>query len=573
MKTVAALAQTFSRIAMLASLCAGGSGSVFGLFLCSLVLAANLSGVYIGTLFIAWNKAFFDALEKVAVEETVFQVGVFLLLAFSSAALFLIGQYIRKGVYMRWRTRLNTVVLQAWLNDHTYWRLQPGMTDQAVDNPDQRIAEDCRLFVDDLLELSFELITKIVALVTFLSVLWNLSSFPLSFTVFGLDIAIPRYMVWSAFTYVALSSWLTHVLGAPLKDLLFRQQKREADYRFALARMRDHAAQIALSRGEAAERRILDKRFSAIIDNWYGIIAREFILGCFTRPYFQTVLRIPMFLALPAYLAGRVSLGGLMQVSSAFSSVVTTLSWFIFSYRELAEWVATTDRLAGLLERTYQIRGDRSGFAFDSHDHSNLIVSGLRVRTPEGRELRLPEELTIRQGEHAWLRAPSGTGKSTLIKAVAGIWRFGSGHIAHPRDWRPAFVPQDVYLCLGSMDENAAYPLPAEAGLCSSARDALAKVGLSRLSPDDIPEEADTAVGGLSGGERQRLAFSRLLVQKPDWIFLDETINALDADAARDLLGCLIDRLEDVTLVVVSHTPPEVAGIAFREIPLQNEPV
>ncbi|MEM7776535.1 MAG: SbmA/BacA-like family transporter, partial [Pseudomonadota bacterium] len=231
---------------------------VLGLGLCALVLAANFAGVYVITLLISWNKAFFDALQNVAVEETVRQVGVFFVLILTSAALFLIGQYLRKLVYIRWRRRLNSIALDAWLENQAYWRLQPSILGQLADNPDQRIAEDCRMFVDKLLELSVELITKIVALFTFLLVLWELSSFPLTFSVFDTQIVIPRYMVWAAFLYVALSSWLTHVLGAPLKNLLFLQQRREADYRFALARMRDFSDEIALSRGEAAERRIFD---------------------------------------------------------------------------------------------------------------------------------------------------------------------------------------------------------------------------------------------------------------------------------------------------------------------------
>lgn len=544
---------------------------VLGLGLCALVLAANFAGVYVITLLISWNKAFFDALQNVAVEETVRQVGVFFVLILTSAALFLIGQYLRKLVYIRWRRRLNSIALDAWLENQAYWRLQPSILGQLADNPDQRIAEDCRMFVDKLLELSVELITKIVALFTFLLVLWELSSFPLTFSVFDTQIVIPRYMVWAAFLYVALSSWLTHVLGAPLKNLLFLQQRREADYRFALARMRDFSDEIALSRGEAAERRIFDQRFSAIVANWHSVITREFILGCFTRPYFQTVLRIPLFLALPAYLAGQVTLGGLMQVRGAFSSVVTTLSWFIFNYRELAEWVATTDRLAEMLSCTEHARKVDSGIELTENTLPQLAITGLRLTTPQGAPLDVPPDLTIDSGERIWIKGQSGLGKSTLIKAIAGLWLHGSGHIKHPPGWRPAFVSQDIYLPLSDFRSAAIYPLEPTSLDQSQVDTALQRIGL------ELPQtahcvETPSAPSGLSGGERQRLAFSRLLLSAPDWIFLDETTNALDPKSEEQLLQTLIYALPQMTLVFVSHKPPPaIAGeTPWRVIDLQR---
>lgn len=576
MKTIAALGRTLSRIYHLARLCAGGPGAAFGLFLCALVLTASLGGVYIGVQFIAWNKAFFDALQKIDANEAVRQIGVFFLLISASAGLYLIGRYIRQVVFIRWRSRLNSIVLDRWMEKQAYWRLQPGILDDAIENPDQRIAEDCRIFVDKLLLETLELITKMVAIFSYLWILWQLSSFPLSFSLFGVDVYIPRYMVWAAFIYVALSTWLTHWLGAPLKDLLFRQQQREADYRFALARMRDAADEIALANGERAERRILNDRYSAVVTNWHRVIRREFIQGLFVRPYFQTVLRIPLFLALPAYLAGQVTFGGLMQVRSAFTQVVTTLSWFIFSYRDLAEWVATTERLTGMLETIERATDKETGIHVSSHNSSSLVINDLALETPAGHRLELTDQISINKGEFVWINAPSGTGKSTLFKAIAGIWPHGSGRILHPQNWRPAFVPQDVYLSLGNLDDNSIYPLDSNIISNEFVRSNLNRVGLAHLHDVDsteietIGEESAPDTKGLSGGEKQRLAFSRLLAQKPDWIFLDETINALDSDAAQALLTLLTQELEGATLVVVSHVAPSLPGAAFRQIPVER---
>lgn len=568
MNTLTAAKQTLLRIARLARICSGGPWAATGFALCLLILAANLAGVYVGTLFIAWNKSFFDALENVDIHETIRQVGVFFLLAFASATLFLVGQYVRKIVYIRWRARLNAVVLDGWLSDHTYWRLQPGITPGAIDNPDQRIAEDCRLFVDELLDQTIELFTKLVALGTYLWVLWSLSSFPLEFTLLGIDIYIPRYMVWAAFIYVALSSILTHVLGARLKDLLFAQQRREADYRFALARLRESSDAVALSAGEPAERRILDNRFASIITNWHRVIVREFILGCFTRPYFQTVLRIPMFIALPAYLAGSVTLGGLMQVSSAFSRVVTALSWFIFSYRELADWVATTDRLSGLMDNIETARTAKSRIVVGEHDHAALTIADLHLETPDGRRLDLPATFEIKRGEHVWLRGPSGQGKSTLLKAIAGVWMYGSGSIRHPRDWRPAFVSQSVYLPLADLRDSAVYPSDADQINEARLKDIMSAVGLDGHGAAATICGTDNGVSGLSGGEKQRLALARILAGRPDWIFLDETTSALDEVAVKHVLGSVLAELPHSTLVVIAHKKP-TNDVNWRELDLE----
>ena len=568
MSTLKAAKQTLVRISRLAKICSGGPWAATGFALCLVILAANLAGVYVGTLFIAWNKSFFDALENVDIDETVRQVGIFFLLAFASAGLFLLGQYVRKIVYIRWRARLNAVVLDGWLADHTYWRLQPGITPGAIDNPDQRIAEDCRLFVDELLDQTIELFTKLVALATYLWVLWSLSSFPLEFTMLGVDIYIPRYMVWAAFVYVALSSILTHMLGARLKDLLFAQQRREADYRFALARLRESSDAVALSAGEPAERRILDTRFASIIANWHRVIVREFILGCFTRPYFQTVLRIPMFLALPAYLAGSVTLGGLMQVGSAFSRVVTALSWFIFSYRELADWVATTDRLSGLIDSIETARTTKSQIVLGEQDQPALTIADLHLETPDGRRLDLPASLEIKRGERVWIRGPSGQGKSTLLKAIAGVWIHGSGSIHHPREWRPMFVSQSIHMPLANLRDSAVYPSDADEISEARVKSIMSAVGLDGHRAAATICGPDTGLRGLSGGEKQRLALARILAGQPDWIFLDETTNALDGPAVRDVLGGVLAELPHATLVVVAHANPS-GDINWRELDLE----
>ncbi|MEQ9126234.1 MAG: SbmA/BacA-like family transporter, partial [Alphaproteobacteria bacterium] len=342
----------FARICRLVRFCLAGPGGRRAGLVFLVVLALELAAIYISVLLVQWSADFFDALEQVDADAAVRQVGVFAVLISLSAGQFLIGEYLRKHVEIRWRETLTGAALDRWLEGGAYWRMRPGFSADSIDNPDQRVAEDCRLFVKGLLREALDLIPAIVGLVTYVALLWSLSKFPLAFEVLGLQIEIPRYMVWLAFVYVALSSLVTHWLGRPLKSLYFRQQQREADFRYGLVRTREFAPEIALSHGEPAERRDLDRRFGRIARNWRRLMRRELIQGLFTRPYFQTVLRIPTFFALPAYLAGTVTLGGLMQLGQAFSRVTNVLSWFIFSDKDLAEFVATSERLDVLLAAT-----------------------------------------------------------------------------------------------------------------------------------------------------------------------------------------------------------------------------
>ncbi|WP_162916437.1 ABC transporter ATP-binding protein/permease [Cohaesibacter haloalkalitolerans] len=555
MSTFKKLQRSIREIYRITRLATGGPGWAKGAGLYIFILAASLTQIYISTLFIDWNKDFYDALQSVDIAETLKQTWVFLALTAVSAGLYLCSEYVRKIVLILWRQRLNDVVVDAWLGDKTYWHLQPGMTDPGIDNPDQRIAEDCQQFIKRLLEHTVDLVTRVVGLFTYLTILWSLASFTLRFSLLGADIAIPYYLVWLAFIYVFGSSLLTHWLGAPLKGLLFTQQKREADYRFSLTRIRDWSDSIAMSSGEAAERRLLDQRFDGIVTNWRKVVKREFILGCFRRPYFQTVLQVPLFFALPIYLAGGVTFGGLMQVRSAFSRVVNSLSWFIFEYPNLADWVATTNRLTGFLDTAERVKTNKTGIVTVETEQDALVVEGLHITTPEGKRLALPSDFSIRKGEHIWLKGPSGSGKTTLLKALAGLWTFGEGKISKPANWSAFFVSQDPYFPLSGLLGAATYPGRPDQVDMQEIASGMQSVGLAHRS-HGLEQETDDVVGGLSGGEKQRLVFLRMLIARPDWIFLDEATSALDREAEAELIDLLVRYLPNATIVFVSHRPP-----------------
>lgn len=534
----------------LLGLCISGRGGKLGLVLFVAVVALKLAGVYATLRIISWTKDFYSALEAVDAKAALTQIGIFGVIVLLNSIRELSSQYLNKLVLIRWRKSLTEAVRDRWLRGKAYWRMADG---SGVDNPDQRIADDCRLFVSGMLSEALDLITNIVAIFSYVALLWQLSSFPLSLAFIGIDFEIPRYMLVAAFVYVGLCSLLTHVLGSPLKKLYVEQQRREADFRFALARMRSNVDEIALLNGEDAERRTLDNRFGGIMGNWRRLINRELILSCFTYPYQHTVLRIPLFVALPAFLAGSVNFGGLMEVSTAFSSVVTTLSWFIFSYRDLADLVAASSRLDGFLRST-----DDGTASVVKGGNGPLRISGLELRLPDGRALLGVKDLTIAPGEAAWLAGASGLGKTTLVKAIAGLWPHANGRIETPRG-SMLFLPQRAYVPIGNIMDAVSYPARAEAFSPEAREAALEAVGLGNRF-DVALGTGEAGTGGLSGGELQRLALARLLLHRPDFAFLDEATSALDVAAETELLTLLRRELPETAFIVVAHRKPQGLG-------------
>lgn len=564
------MSQVFAQFWRLMKLCLAGPGGKWSLALFAVIVALDLGGVYATILIVGWTGAFYGALEAMDGTEAVRQVGIFGLIVAANSARHLIGQLLRKRLEMLWRGRLTDRALDIWLSNKAYWHMANatfahwndktlGPRGVGIDNVDQRIADDCRIFVTTLLGEVLDMISRIVGLFSYLALLWSLTNFPLSLAPIGINVEIPNYMIWAAFIYVALSSLLTHALGYPLKGLLVEQQRREANFRFALARLRGNYDEVAMSNGERAERDIFDARFGAVVANWKKLVNRELILGCFTYPFNHAVLRIPLFVALPGYLAGHVAFGGLMQLSTAFSSVVTSLSWFIFSYRDLADLVASSSRLDNFLE-TAKVAGATSrGIVQDRAPGPTLTIRDVKLTTPEGRTLLDLSETTIHQGEAVWLRGASGLGKTTLMKALAGLWPHGSGTVSAP-DATTAFLPQRPYFPIGTVRDALAYPQKA-ADFSDEALDrALEKVGLGQIAGLEF-DRSDTRTGhGLSGGEQQRLALARLLLLKPDWALLDEPASALDQPAEEAILSMLRCELPETTFIIVAHREPQGLG-------------
>ncbi len=530
--------------------------SRFCVFLYACVLSLELSTILVSVRMIQWTADFYSALEEFDGDAALFQVGVFGLLVLIYTSIRVSANYLKKFLVMNWRQNLTQRVLDNWLSDTVYWRLQNGFSGTVIDNPDQRIADDCRLFVEEFVDETLSLISSVTGLFSYVYVLWSLSDFALPLGFIGLDMEIPRYMVFSAFIYVLLASCLAHGLGYRLKGLYFQQQKKEADFRFSMVRFRENSDSIAMGQATTAERKRFDNRFAAIVSNWRALIFQEFLFGCFNTPYFYTVLRIPLLLALPAFFAGYVKLGGLMQLAGAFQRVVTTLSYFIFAYKRLSKLAATTTRLGEMLFSIEACSGPHKGPQVMRTNNPGIAVSALSLQTPQGSPLNLPRTISFAAGEHVWISGPSGLGKTTLFKAITGIWPFGNGVIHVPQDHQFSVISQKSNFPDAPLSECACYPENPSGLETDELCRYLRLVGLRGLAAR-LQQGEDTGIEGLSGGERQRLAFVALLIRKPEWVFLDEATSAIDMATEQELFTQLQKELPNTTFIMIAHREPK----------------
>jgi len=543
----------FRQFWQLLKYCNSGSGKVLNWSLLVVIFALQLVGIYTGLWLIKWTADFYNALEQRNVSVAINQIGIFGLIVFVNTCLTLTGNYLEGTLRIRWRQKLTETAIAFWMSNKAYWNFAIGRDGQVPDNPDQRIAEDCELFVKHTLKEGLGLITNIIALFSYVAVLWSLSTYALNFNLFGMEFVIPRYMLWAAFIYVFISSFMTHFFGRRLKATFVEQQKKEADFRFAMAHIRQHAGDIAVMNGEEYEKKILADKFSAVRENWYRLVLRQVQLDLFIFPYRHSIFRIPTFLGLPGYFAGTLTFGGLMQLGQAFSQVSTNLSWFIFNYKTLAELVSAISRLSGFINAIHRV--DVAGNMVTAQpSHSSLHLMDVSVKTPDARDLLNISNLEIAKGQTVWLRGRSGLGKTTLLRLIAGAWKFASGTLHRP-DATILVLSQKPYMPNAGLYDAVAYPLSAEKFSTTEITQALTKVGLSKLLQSDA-SLSHIAPGTLSGGEMQRLALARSILIKPDWLFLDEATSALDKASEAELLELLRRELPDSTIVILAHREP-----------------
>jgi putative ATP-binding cassette transporter len=423
----------------------------------------------------------------------------------------------------------------------------------AADNPDQRIAEDITQFVQLTLTIGLQLLNSCVTLGSFMVILWSLSAAaPLH--LFGTTVDIPGYLLWAALIYAVVGTALTHWIGRPLIALNFQQQRYEADFRFNLVRVRENSEQIALLDGERAETDRLLLRFGAVVGNWYAIMTRQKRLTFFTAGYAQASVVFPFVMVSPAYFAGVVQLGGLMQTANAFGQVQSALSVFVTLYTSLAEWRAVVERLAGFDRSVATARAVAATppvIDIERGDASAVGFEELAVHLPNGMPLVDADDISIGAGDRVLVSGPSGSGKSTLFRALAGVWPFGAGTIKLPEDAKIMILPQRPYFPVAPLGTVVAYPAEAGSFEAATIAELIAAVGLPAFA-ERLDEEAHWN-RMLSPGEQQRLGVARAILQKPDYLFLDEATASLDEASESALYRLLQQRLPSTTIVSIGH--------------------
>ena len=531
----------------------GAHGRIQWLML-AVLISFTLCSITISVWIAAWDKRFYDALAAFDGASMPALIVEYLGYMAMIIGCIVCGDWLQKRLIFRWRTHLTEQFQQNWLEGHKHYRLR--LTGEP-DNPDQRIAEDIYLLADKSIGLFRSFINNIAKFSAFVAVLWTLSGVQ-TFNIGGYSITVYGYLVWVALIYSIFSTVIAHLVGRKLKNLNIDRQHREADYRAALLRVRDHAEQIAFYNGSEAETGRLKQRYLRIRDNWRRLTNCEFRQETFWATYVRISIFIPILATLPMYLAKTMTFGDMMQTRTSFARVQDSFGWFTDSYRRLIEWAAVVERLSGFQTALEQVEQEGRSAAcptsvpsltLNNHRQSGILVlQNLTVHTQTGSPLLTDINLEAHAPEWVLLEGRSGIGKSTLLRALAGLWPYYQGSFA--LDGSLLFLPQRPYLPADTLRHTVSYPHPA----CQDDRliqTTLEQVGLGRLK-DNLDEPYEWH-GILSGGEQQRLSLARALLHKPQILFLDEATNQLDGESALALMQTLKRALPDTLVIGISH--------------------
>jgi putative ATP-binding cassette transporter len=511
------------------------------------VVALALGMVYLNVLFNTWNRDFYNALESKDFVVFRQQLWRFSYLAFAYIAVAIYKIYLTQALEIRWRAWMTNQYMNEWLGRQAYYRIEQT---QSADNPDQRIAEDLRLLTNGSLTLSLGLLSSVVTLVSFIGILWSVSG-PISFALGAQEMTIPGYMVWFAIAYAGIGSLLVARIGRPLVRQNFNQQRFEANFRFGLIRIRENAEAVALYRGEPEERAQLGGSFAKIQDNWWAIMRTTKRLNVASTFYAQFAIIFPFLVGAPRYFSGAIKLGGLMQIASAFGRVQDALSWFIDAFSSLAEWKASMNRLASFHAAVQEATDHDSGISVERNNVGAIVMQQVALNLPSGAALNAPFTGHIHMGQRILIVGPSGCGKSTLFRAIAGIWPYGSGQIEIPHSAKLLFLPQKSYLPIGTLRAAVSYPAAEDAYKDLAIRHFFLQCRLPHLA--ERLDESDNWSQRLSPGEQQRLAFVRVLLSRPDILFLDEASSALDPDTEEALYELIMEALPDAAIISIAH--------------------
>lgn len=538
----------------------------FAIALTVMLVVINQLQVAINVRLSFFNRDWFNALQnKDSAAFWSLLFGVFCFWAAIAVISALVEYYAEAVLKIGWRRWMTERYYGLWLDRGNMYRA--ALVGQAADNPDQRIAEDVRNFIDSSYAYSINVLSSVSSLVSFSIILWTI---PADFTIPGTDISVPGLPFWIALAVSIIGTWLTHLIGRSLVRLDFRRERVEADFRFALARVREYSEQVALLRGEAAERNALGGRFGSIVANFYDIVGRTLKLLTFTAAFFQANAVIPYIVVAPYFFLGKITLGQMTQTAGAFSKVESALTFFIARYQSLASYKAGVERLTTFRSAIDAMRAldtKSPGIEHNRRSGRDLVLRNLNLSLPDGREIVWVERMIFEAGTATLISGPSGSGKSTLFRAISGIWPYGRGAIDSPANARAMLLPQRPYVPSGTLKGAATYPSIPGASSDEDVRKALILVQLAPLA-GEIDRE-DLWAQRLSGGEQQRLAIARALLDRPDWLFLDEATSALDEDMQAEIYRTLNQQLPQTTIVSIGHRGTLI-GLHRRHIKMER---
>lgn len=503
-----------------------------------------------------FNRDWFDAIQNK--DQSAFWSQLFTVFvpwAFLFITTAVVEYVVTSTLVIRWRRWLTNDYISRWLDNHTHYRM--SLAGMGTDNPDQRIQEDISRFIDGgqvgygIYSYSILLISHLSSLVSFAILLWILSA---NFTLPYTQIAVPGFLFWVALTYATVGTIVTHLIGRPLVRLSFERQHFEADFRFSLARLREYTEQVALLSGEQTEKLSLKARFGAIVKNFFDIIACRMNLTAFTAFYGQLSPIIPYVVAAPFYFAGKIMLGVMTQTASAFARVTEALTFFVDYYVFLADYKAVLDRLTTFeagIEAVKKPAFAPSLSADALAARKQLDIESLNILLPDGRAIVVDATLRLAADESVVITGPSGSGKSSLFRAISGIWPYADGAITVPRGAKILLLPPRPYIPIGTLRAAVTYPEGPAAYSEESIGEALRAAKLGSLTRELGAE--DNWSQRLSGGEQQRLALARAILAKPDWLFLDESTSAVDESMEAELYEMLGKVLPHTTVVSIGH--------------------
>jgi vitamin B12/bleomycin/antimicrobial peptide transport system ATP-binding/permease protein len=515
-----------------------------------------------------WNRAMFDALDHKDGSTVLRQSLIFLPLTFGVVCVAAASVYARMTTQQRWRTWLNGHVLDRWISSGRYYQLNLVPGDHQ--NPEYRVAEDLRLSCEAPVDFGAGILSALLSAVTFIGVLWFIGG-TLTVTLGGRTLDIPGFLVIAAVVYAVLASGAMAFIGRRFVAVSEQKNQAEAEYRYGLTRVREYGESIALLGGEGEERYGLDKAFQSVLAHWRELVTQWMRTTIVSQTSSAFVPVLPILLCAPKYVAGSMTLGEVMQASSAFVTVQVAFNWLVDNYPRLADWTASARRLGSLLvsldrleqaDREEDIRritrGETDGMA--------LRLRNLSVTLDDGSAVVNEADVDIARGEKVLVVGESGTGKSTLVRAISGLWPWGSGEILIQSNARLVLMPQQPYVPLGTLRRAATYPQSPDEVDESVIRQTLEDVGLGEFA-DRLDEESPWE-DILSGGQKQRLAFARVLMQRPDIVVMDEATAALDPASQEQLMKLLLERLPEATVVSVGHRP-ELEAFHNRKLVLE----